>query len=91
MRRRASIFWLTFLVAVFIIGCATVTASAADIIDSGSCGNGVAWNCDSEGVLTVYYTGTGTGVMNSYTSLRTPPWASSVAIANKTNIYRVNI
>ncbi len=35
----------------------TVSASAADIKDSGKCGDNVAWELDSEGVLTISGTG----------------------------------
>ena len=50
-----------------------LSVSAADIVDSGTCGKNLTWTLDSDGVLTI----SGTGAMY-YDS---PPWAdASVAV-----------
>nr|MCR5041380.1 leucine-rich repeat domain-containing protein [Clostridia bacterium] len=50
-------------------------ASAAEVVDSGTCGDGLMWTLDSDGVLTV----TGSGTMDDYLSTydpepNMPPW-----------------
>ncbi len=53
---------------------------------SGSCGDGVTWELDDDGTLTIQYSGTGTGDMTSYTDIRTRPWnedAVKVAVINE--------
>ena len=51
---------LTLLVALF--AALTLTASAADVVDSGTCGDDLTWTLDSDGVLTI----SGTGAMPDY-------------------------
>ncbi len=52
-----------------------LSASAADIVDSGTCGDSLTWTLDSNGVLTI----SGTGAMDNYYD--SPPWAdASVAV-----------
>ena len=52
-----------------------ITANAAEIVDSGSCGaegDNVTWTLDSEGTLTI----SGEGAMNDYVSNYNTPWSS---------------
>ena len=49
-----------------------LSVSAADIVDSGICGDSLTWTLDSDGVLTI----SGTGEMNNYYS-ESPPWADT--------------
>ena len=52
-----------------------LSASAADIVDSGICGDSLTWTLDSDGVLTI----SGRGAMYSYNA--DSPWAdASVAV-----------
>lgn len=52
-------------------GLSLITADAADITASGSCGRSLTWTLDSEGTLTV----AGTGAMYDRNSNYTVPWA----------------
>ena len=57
-----------------------ITATAEDIVDSGTCGERITWELDSEGTLTI----SGEGEMNDYECLNEPlnepPWGQSTAI-----------
>ena len=68
---------LSFVLAVLMIASLLpVTALAADIVASGTCGaedsggNNLMWMLDSEGTLTI----SGTGKMDYYTTTLRPPW-----------------
>ncbi len=55
-----------------------ITANAADIVDSGSCGaedDNVTWTLDSEGTLTI----SGEGEMNNWDDSNLPPWSEYAA------------
>ena len=49
---------------------------------SGACGNGVQWSYTNS-TLTISSTGTGTGVMNNFSSYSTTPWATKVNVTTK--------
>ena len=49
-----------------------VAASAAEIVDSGTCGEDMTWTFDDEGTLTV----SGKGEMNDYGDDENAPWQS---------------
>ena len=53
-----------------------LSADAAEIIDSGSCGENLTWTLDSNGVLTV----SGTGEMDDYSSDYSPWYSNRSAI-----------
>ena len=62
------------------------TASAADIIDSGTCGDSVTWTLDSEGTLTI--SGTGDMDINSGAEWLVKPDAiKKVVIENGVNYF----
>ena len=65
MRKRLLSF---VLVVLMIVSLLPVTALAADIVDSGTCGAEVTWTLDSEGVLTI----SGSGYMYDYGSSDAP-------------------
>ena len=56
----------------------------ATVTGSGSCGEGVTWELDDTGTLTIQYSGPGTGEMTSYTepygSGDNSPWYLSTAV-----------
>ena len=67
------------LVLCLVLALLPVHVQAADIIKSGTCGTGVNWSLDSDGVLKI----SGTGAMRSYSktftgtsSQTTAPWGS---------------
>ncbi len=57
---------LTMLMMLALAWCMVLSASAAEIVDSGTCGENVTWTLDNAGILTV----SGTGVMEQSESLR---------------------
>ena len=73
MRKRLLSF---VLVVLMIVSLLPVTALAADIVDSGTCGAEVTWTLDSEGVLTI----SGSGDMYDYDS-SDAPWHGRVKSA----------
>ena len=62
--------------ALCLVLCAALlpgTASAAEIVDSGTCGENLTWELDSEGTLTI----SGTGAMRDYGgNIPNAPWYS---------------
>ena len=64
--RRLVVSLAVLLVALL---CLTATVSAAEIVDSGECGDNLTWTLDDEGTLTI----SGTGRMDSYSN-STQPW-----------------
>ncbi len=64
MRKHIFGILLTLCLVVALLTC---TAAAADIVDSGSCGSGVTWTLDADGLLTI----SGSGAMTSH------PWEPS--------------
>ena len=54
---------------------ATCVVTVTDAAPANACGDGLIWEL-SEGVLTISYTGTGTGVMDNYASASDAPWYS---------------
>ncbi len=48
----------------------SITATAADLVDSGTCGENLTWTLDSDGVLTI----SGTGAMTNFTNSYATPW-----------------
>ena len=62
------------LTAIFV--ASTVSVSAAEVVDSGTCGDNLTWSLDSDGTLTI----SGSGKMKDYYvydgSTSTPPWYS---------------
>ena len=61
---------LTLLVLCLTVGTMVMTASAAEIVDSGTCGENLTWTLDSEGTLTI----SGTGEMDDYEFDYPAPW-----------------
>ena len=51
MKRLRGVLFL--LVTVVILSCSTVAFADSSIVDSGTCGDNVTWELDSEGVLTI--------------------------------------
>lgn len=80
--------WKTALtLTICLVLCAVLmpgTVRAAEIVDSGACGDNLTWTLDSEGTLTI----SGTGEMYSWNSrfILDIPWYSQRDL-----IYRVNI
>ena len=70
--------FLSLAVALVMCLSFAVPALAAEIIDSGTCGDNLTWTLDSEGALTI----SGTGDMWDYTGENTldlnTPWASNM-------------
>ncbi len=68
--------FLALLMVITIIPMSNITASAEDILTSGSCGENVMWEFDSStGALTI----SGTGVMDDYRPLgQDRPWIDFV-------------
>lgn len=62
MKRRVMKFGLAALLALLLAGAMAVDAQAAEIMDSGACGDNLTWTLDYEGLLTI----SGTGEMYSY-------------------------
>lgn len=58
------------------------STSAADIVDSGKCGENLTWELDSEGTLTI----SGTGKMKDYSLSSDIPWNSSKNIIKNVTI-----
>ncbi len=48
----------------------------ANVIDSGSCGDGVTYQIDGDGAMIISKTGTGTGAMTNFTNEYDVPWYS---------------
>ncbi len=83
-------FLSSLFIALIVVIALSVSAFAADIVDSGYCGGegdgtNLSWNLDSDGLLTI----SGTGEMKDYTTIYEPdnsPWISdsvtSVVIEN---------
>ena len=72
MKQKRFLFTLVLLLMIF---CTMfVTASAAETVKSGKCGDNLTWTFDSEGTLTI--SGTGPMYDYSYKSGESPePWA----------------
>lgn len=64
--------WLLVVTLMAGVLMLPLTVNAATVIDSGSCGYGVSWQLDSEGVLTVSGEGKMTDLNNQYAQ----PWGS---------------
>ncbi len=56
------------LSAVLILSLGFVFGAGAEVVDSGTCGDGLTWTLDSEGTLTI----SGTGPMTDYSSSGSP-------------------
>ena len=69
----AFIALLTLLLAGLMAG----KAQAAEIVDSGTCGNNVTWTLDNAGKLTI----SGTGSIAGGSSIGPGPWGDSVKAA----------
>ena len=70
MKKRMLAMLLTLCM---VITLAPVTASAAEIVESGACGDNLTWTLDDNGVLTI----SGEGAMKNFTSYSDTPWHSS--------------
>ena len=70
MKKRiwARFFSFVLLCAFFVQ--ALPIASAAEVTDSGSCGENLTWTLDTDGLLTI----SGTGEMEDYSSYGNVPW-----------------
>ena len=61
-----------FLAMALCLSCFSITAFAADVIDSGTCGEELTWELTDDGTLTI----SGTGTMTDYTNSQKAPWYS---------------
>ena len=61
-----------FLAMALCLSCFSITAFAADVIDSGTCGEELTWELTDDGTLTI----SGTGPMTDYTNSQKAPWYS---------------
>ena len=69
--KRKIILFSCLIISLLLVFAFSITASAATIVESGSCGTNVTYTLDSDGLLTV----SGTGEMkNNYWS----PWGTEV-------------
>ena len=50
-------FVVTLAVLLVALLCLTATVSAAEIVESGECGDNLTWTLDDEGTLTISGTG----------------------------------
>ena len=74
MKNRVKTKWLVMLFSVAMAACLMVVPSfAAEIVDSGTCGDNLTWELDSDGVLTISGSGNMTDweINDGYT---TAPW-----------------
>ena len=62
-------FVVTLAVLLVALLCLTATVSAAEIVDSGTCGDNLTWTLDDEGTLTI----SGDGAMKNY-NMNGAPW-----------------
>ena len=70
MRRRGPRILLVMLVLCLTLSLLPGTVSAADILDSGKCGENVTWTLDADGTLTI----SGTGDMYRFNGIGDSPW-----------------
>ena len=61
---------IMLVIAMLFSGMLMMQTEAATIVRSGSCGDSVSYKLDSEGVLTIY----GSGSMDNYTSTFSTPF-----------------
>ncbi len=61
-----------FFIILFAVFGLSGTASAAEVVDEGICGENLTWVLDDEGTLTV----SGEGEMNDYESSGNAPWVA---------------
>ena len=59
-----------FLALALCLSCFSITAFAADVIDSGTCGEELTWELTDDGTLTI----SGIGAMPDYTNSEKAPW-----------------
>ena len=74
MKKRSLAFFLCIALLCALWVPLIPAASAADITDSGTCGENLTWTLDSDGVLTI----SGAGAMNDYSWWNLPPWGTEV-------------
>lgn len=74
---------LLSIILAFVI-CITLSAPAfaANVVDSGTCGENLSWSLTSDGILTI----TGTGAMVNYPEERGGPWFHSSVPVREINI-----
>ena len=63
-------FLSLLMAALMVFSLFPFTAAAADIVDSGACGENLTWTLDADGVLTI----SGTGPMALYSSREESPF-----------------
>ena len=59
-----------FLAMALCLSCFSITAFAADVIYSGTCGEELTWELTEDGTLTI----SGIGAMTDYTNSEKAPW-----------------
>ena len=74
MKKRSLAFFLCVALLCALWVPLIPAASAADITDSGTCGENLTWTLDSEGVLTI----SGTGEMEDYSWKNPAPWGTEI-------------
>ena len=72
MNKKGNCFGLYFLIIIIglLFGYRPLPVDAATVIASGTCGENVTWELDSEGSLTI----SGTGAMTDYSQDNKAPW-----------------
>ena len=67
---RSLLLVLTLLALTLLIPQTDTPASAAETVESGTCGKNLTWTLDDEGTLTI----SGTGDMDNYYFDEVAPW-----------------
>ena len=82
MKKSKKPYLLIFILSLFLCGTVIRQDVYADSIASGSCGDTINWEIDSDYVLTL----SGSGTMTSYSSYSSVPWYS-----NRSNITSIKV
>ena len=78
-KRFLALILITALICGAMLPSLTLTARAAEIVDSGDCGTNVTWVLDSTGTLTI----SGIGEMHDYEYENRPRWYSHRSLIKK--------
>lgn len=70
MAKKLSVFCVLFLAITLLVCSIPARVHAADVVRSGTCGNGVSWSLDTEGILTI----SGKGSMTQFSLDTQVPW-----------------
>ena len=72
MMKRITIVLFAVVLVLFGSAAFAATVFAAEIVQSGTCGDNVTWTLDRDGLLTI----SGTGAMEDYSSVGAAPYAA---------------